>query len=179
MAKKQQTSWDRYRNQFDNYAHGSARETAAQTAKTTGGYGNSYGSSSAGQAMDNYMTGANNRWQDINGTTDQVQGAAQMWNNYADQYIRQGRQDMRDTMGKWEAQTGGYGNSLATGKAESAYLKNLEDLNQKWVTAEIPKQSYAQPAQPEQPDGEGTRAEGDVIQQRGWWAGLNIGQDFK
>lgn len=136
---KKGQSWNRYQNSYVGYANGATNETAAQTRQTSGGYGNPYAGNSASQAQDNYLSQLYNQFSNVYGNTDKSKkkGALNtdnLWQNYADQYVRQGRQSMRDTMGQYEAQTGGYGNSLATGAAAQAYYQYLDQAMQQWPT---------------------------------------------
>lgn len=52
-----------------------------------------------------------------------------LYNQYKDQYIRQGKQAMMDTMGQAAALTGGYGNSYAQTVGQQTYQGYLQQLN--------------------------------------------------
>ena len=52
-----------------------------------------------------------------------------LYQQYADQYINQGRMAMMDTMGQAAALTGGYGNSYAQSVGQQAYQGYLQQLN--------------------------------------------------
>lgn len=52
-----------------------------------------------------------------------------LYQQYADQYINQGRMAMMDTMGQAAALTGGYGNSYAQTVGQQAYQGHLQQLN--------------------------------------------------
>lgn len=52
-----------------------------------------------------------------------------LYNQYSDQYTRQGKQAMMDTMGQAAALTGGYGNSYAQTAGQQAYQGYLQQLN--------------------------------------------------
>ena len=52
-----------------------------------------------------------------------------LWNQYKDQYIRQGQMAMEDTMGQAQAMTGGYGNSYAQSVGQQTYQGYLQGLN--------------------------------------------------
>ena len=139
MAFDKGASWDRYREQYIGHANAATGETINQTGLTSGGYGASYAGNAASMAQDNYLSKLYNQFSSIYGTTDKSKQTGplntdSLWQNYADQYVRGGRQSMRDTLGQYEARTGGYGNSLATGAAASAYYKYLDELNAKWPT---------------------------------------------
>jgi hypothetical protein len=55
----------------------------------------------------------------------------QLYQQYKDQYIREGQLAMRDTMGSAAALTGGYGSTYATTAASQAYDSYLQQLNDK------------------------------------------------
>ena len=52
-----------------------------------------------------------------------------LYNQYKDNYIRQGQMAMMDTMGQAAAMTGGYGNSYAQSVGQQAYNQYLGQLN--------------------------------------------------
>ena len=52
-----------------------------------------------------------------------------LWNQYANQYLNQGKQAMMDTMGQAAAMTGGYGNSYAQTAGQQTYQGYLQGLN--------------------------------------------------
>ena len=52
-----------------------------------------------------------------------------LWNQYKDQYTRQGALAMEDTMGKAQAMTGGYANSYAQQVGQQTYNAYMQDLN--------------------------------------------------
>lgn len=52
-----------------------------------------------------------------------------LYQQYADQYMRQGKIAMQDTMGQAAAMTGGYGNSYAATVGNQAYQSYLQQLN--------------------------------------------------
>lgn len=54
-----------------------------------------------------------------------------LYQQYSQQYQRQGNLAMRDTMGNAAALTGGYGNSYASIAGQQAYDANLQELNDK------------------------------------------------
>lgn len=54
-----------------------------------------------------------------------------LWNQYANQYLNQGKQAMMDTMGQAAAMTGGYGNSYAQTAGQQMYQGYLQGLNDK------------------------------------------------
>lgn len=54
-----------------------------------------------------------------------------MYQHYKDQYMRQGRLAMQDTIGRASALTGGYGNSYATAAGQQQYNEYLAGLNDK------------------------------------------------
>lgn len=54
-----------------------------------------------------------------------------LWNRYKDQYIRQGKLAMEDTMGQAQSMTGGYGNSYAQSVGQQTYQGYLEGLGDK------------------------------------------------
>lgn len=52
-----------------------------------------------------------------------------MYQQYRDQYVQGGRMAMLDTMGRAQAQTGGYGSSYAEAAGQGAYQAYLQQLN--------------------------------------------------
>ena len=54
-----------------------------------------------------------------------------LYQQYANQYINQGKMAMLDTMGQAAAMTGGYGNSYAQSVGQQAYQGYLQQLNDK------------------------------------------------
>ena len=54
-----------------------------------------------------------------------------IYQQYADQYIQQGKMAMQDAMGQAAAMTGGYGNSYASTVGNQAYQGYLQQLNDK------------------------------------------------
>lgn len=52
-----------------------------------------------------------------------------LYQQYKDNYIRQGKMAMQDTMGQAAAMTGGYGNSYAATAGNQAYQASLGELN--------------------------------------------------
>lgn len=54
-----------------------------------------------------------------------------LYQQYADQYTRQGQMAMMDTMGQAAAMTGGYGNSYAQGVGQQVYQGYMQELNDK------------------------------------------------
>ena len=54
-----------------------------------------------------------------------------LYQQYANQYINQGKMAMMDTMGQAAAMTGGYGNSYAQSVGQQAYQGYLQQLNDK------------------------------------------------
>lgn len=52
-----------------------------------------------------------------------------LYRQYQDQYLRQGKQAMADTVGKAAAMTGGYGNSYAQTAGQQTYQNYLQSLN--------------------------------------------------
>lgn len=54
-----------------------------------------------------------------------------MYQQYKDQYMRQGRLAMQDTIGRASTLTGGYGNSYATAAGQQQYNEYLAGLNDK------------------------------------------------
>lgn len=55
-------------------------------------------------------------------------GQDALYRQYRDQYVRQGRQAMMDTMGQAAAMTGGYGNSYAQTAGQQTYQAYLQGL---------------------------------------------------
>ena len=53
-----------------------------------------------------------------------------LYQQYADQYVQQGKMAMMDTMGQAQAMTGGYGNSYAQSAGQQAYKAYLQKLNE-------------------------------------------------
>jgi len=54
-----------------------------------------------------------------------------LYRQYQDQYLRQGKQAMTDTMGRAAALTGGYSNSYAQSAGQQAYQSHLQQLGSK------------------------------------------------
>lgn len=54
-----------------------------------------------------------------------------LYNQYKDQYVRQGQLAMQDTMGQAAALTGGYGNTYSQNAGQQAYHGYLQGLNDK------------------------------------------------
>lgn len=52
-----------------------------------------------------------------------------LYQQYKDQYIRQGQMAMQDTMGQTAAMTGGYGNSYAQTAGQQIYQNYLQNIN--------------------------------------------------
>lgn len=52
-----------------------------------------------------------------------------LYQQYANQYMNQGKMAMMDTMGQAAAMTGGYGNSYAQSVGQQAYQSHLQQLN--------------------------------------------------
>lgn len=52
-----------------------------------------------------------------------------LYQQYADQYVQQGKMARMDTMGQAQAMTGGYGNSYAQSVGQQAYQAHLQQLN--------------------------------------------------
>ena len=76
-----------------------------------------------------------------------------LYQQYRDQYIRQGRQAMENTLGSAQAMTGGYGNSYAQTAAQQSYNTQLGKLR------ELTPQLYTQARQRHQ-------AQTEQLQQR-------------
>lgn len=55
--------------------------------------------------------------------------ADKLYDQYKDQYVRNGKTAMEDTVGKMSAMTGGYGNSWAQTAGQAAYAQEMEKLN--------------------------------------------------
>lgn len=54
-----------------------------------------------------------------------------LWNQYKDQYVRQGQMAMQDAMGQAQAMTGGYGNSYAQSVGQQTYQGYMQGLTDK------------------------------------------------
>lgn len=63
-----------------------------------------------------------------------------LYQQYKDQYTRQGKMGMKDTMGKAAAMTGGYGNSYAATAGNQVYQQSMQDLNN--VIPELYQMAY-------------------------------------
>lgn len=77
-----------------------------------------------GQTLNNILDQINNREKfsyDLNGDA--------LYNQYKNQYMRQGKLAMLDTMGQASAMTGGYGSSYAETVGNQAYQGYLQQLN--------------------------------------------------
>nr|DAI75735.1 MAG TPA: hypothetical protein [Caudoviricetes sp.] len=95
------------------------------------------------------------RWTEkLNGLLDKITNrqpfqydvnADALYQMYKDQYVRQGRMAMQDTMGQAAAMTGGYGNSYAQNAGQQAYEGYLQQLTGK--IPELYKTAYDQYAQ--------------------------------
>ena len=93
----------------------------------------------AEQAAQTSQTGYNSQWSDqINDLLDKYQNREDfafdvdkdaLYQQYKDQYIRNGKLAMADTMGQAAALTGGYGNSYAQSVGQQTYNQYLEGLN--------------------------------------------------
>lgn len=68
-----------------------------------------------------------------------------LYRQYADQYMRQGKLAMQDTMGQAAAMTGGYGNSYAQTAGQQVFQGYLQALNDK--VPELANAAYARYAQ--------------------------------
>lgn len=96
----------------------------------------------AQQALQNQQAGKpgqyQSQWQgQMNALLGQLQGREKfrydlysdaLYRQYKDQYVRQGRQAMMDTMGQAAALTGGYGNSYAQTAGQQVYGTYLQGL---------------------------------------------------
>lgn len=92
------------------------------------------------------------RWTEkLNGLLDKITNrqpfqydvnADALYQMYKDQYVRQGRMAMQDTMGQAAAMTGGYGNSYAQNVGQQAYEGYLQQLTGK--IPELYKTAYDQ-----------------------------------
>ena len=58
-------------------------------------------------------------------------GSDPLYQNYRQQYVKDGRLAMLDTLGQAQSSTGGYGNSYAQSAAQQAYGAHLQSLNDK------------------------------------------------
>lgn len=67
--------------------------------------------------------------------------ADELYQQYADQYARLGKQAMQDTMGQAAALTGGYGSSYAQTAANQAYLSYMQQLSD--IVPELESQAYS------------------------------------
>lgn len=126
-----------------------ASNTAATTTNNTGFQYDAYQESDTvkqaqallNQQMSNKPGAYNSAWQ---GQLDDVIGqilnrdkfsydlnADALYQQYANQYINQGKMAMMDTMGQAAAMTGGYGNSYAQSVGQQAYQGYLQQLNDK------------------------------------------------
>ena len=63
-----------------------------------------------------------------------------LYQQYAEQYVRQGKMASADVMGQAAAMTGGYGNSYATSAGNQAYQAYLQELNA--VVPELYQMAY-------------------------------------
>ena len=124
--------------------------TTSNTTATTSGTGFNYGDYQESDAVKqaqallqqqtaNKPGAYNSQWQ---GQLDDVIGqilnrdkfsydlnADALYQQYANQYVNQGRMAMMDTMGQAAAMTGGYGNSYAQSVGQQAYQGHLQQLN--------------------------------------------------
>ena len=94
----------------------------------------------AKDALDNYgdFVFSENEW--LNSLKDSIENYGDfsydvnsdaLYQQYADQYMRQGKLAMQDAMGQAAALTGGYGNSYAATVGNQAYQSYLQQLNDK------------------------------------------------
>ena len=89
-------------------------------------------------------TGYQSTWQDqLKDTVGKIlnrekfsydMNADALYKQYKDQYTRQGKMAMMDTMGQATAMTGGYGNSYAQNVGQQAYQGYMQQLNDKLPT---------------------------------------------
>lgn len=71
-----------------------------------------------------------------------------LYQMYKDQYVRQGRMAMQDTMGQAATMTGGYGNSYAQNAGQQAYQGYLQELTAKIPElAQVAQEQYNQEGQ--------------------------------
>lgn len=117
-------------------ANTSAGVNAPSYADTYGGQVNDLFTQITGRQPFNY---------DVNGDA--------LYQQYKDKYIQQGKQAMRDTMGRAAALTGGYGSSYGQAVGQQQYDSYLQNLND--VIPELYGQAAAQ-----------YQREGDALQQQ-------------
>lgn len=95
---------------------------AAENAVNSYGDFNSKYQEAAENAMNNYLNRKEFSY-DLNGDA--------LYQQYKDQYMRQGNLAMMDTIGQAAAMTGGYGNSYAQSVGQQTYQGYLQGLNDK------------------------------------------------
>ena len=74
------------------------------------------------------------------GSYSMTSGDDALMSIYADRYMQQGKQAMKDTVGQSAALTGGYGNSYAHNVGQQAYDKYLQSMGD--ITLDIYDRSY-------------------------------------
>lgn len=107
------------------------------------------------QGLENTGGSYQSRWTEkLNGLLDKITNrqpfqydvnADALYQMYKDQYVRQGRMAMQDTMGQAATMTGGYGNSYAQNAGQQAYEGYLQQLTGK--IPELYQTAYDQYAQ--------------------------------
>lgn len=128
-------------NQFDqNLANMNARVQDAQKRMANQQTANANLAAKTQQTPAQTPQGANtnpmtsedvmNQWMN-RGPFQYDMNADAMYQHYKDQYMRQGRLAMQDTIGRASALTGGYGNSYATAAGQQQYNEYLAGLNDK------------------------------------------------
>lgn len=148
MANLQQEAINNAGNQYVS----SQTQAIKQNLDANYGGSNPYGTFKTSQKTDN----AYNYWQNVQaaqpdpyesrwmGTIDDLLGqivnredfsydfnADPLYQQYKDQYTKQGKNAMKDTVAQVSNMTGGYGNSYATTAGSQAYQNYLEQLNNK------------------------------------------------
>ena len=107
--------------QYPNIGSGNANQTESVGQPETGEHMSKW---------QNYIDGV------INDITNREafsydMNADPLYQQYKDQYTRQGQLAMEDTIGQAAAMTGGYGNSYAQGVGQQAYQGYMQQLNDK------------------------------------------------
>ena len=100
-------------------AYQSAMQSLQEAKERMPGYDNSYGDDLAGIYAQ--ITGRQPFSYDLD--------SDMLYQQYRDQYMRQGQAAMQDTMGQAAALTGGYGSSYAQNVGQQAYNGYLQQLN--------------------------------------------------
>ena len=116
------TITDKYKEYVESDAVKAAKAALEQQMAAKPGEYQSQWQNSLNQAMDKILNREKFTY-DLNGDA--------LYNQYKDQYVKQGNMAMMDTMGQAAALTGGYGNSYAQSVGQQTFQGYLQGLNDK------------------------------------------------